>query len=401
MVLCLLVGACSSSSESSKSSKSSSRPSITIGLITSLTGPGASNSAGTVPAAEARIDVQNAQGGIDGRQIKLIVEDDQTSPAGNQLASNLLVSKGVFGVIDESGVVFAGSKVLQAAGVPVTGGGFDGPEWGEQPNTNMFSVSGSFDPKDPQSSGLAQFVKAHGGTTCGSLGYGIIPSSRAAASGFLFSCSAEGLKKAYLNTSVPLTDVSIVPLALQIKTAGPDALYLPLAESTNLAILQAVKQAGFTPKVAISATGYSQALLNDKSTVQDAQGVYFETPGTPVELKTPATTAFQAALAQYAHYSGVPGYDWYQGWASTDLMLYGLKLAGKNPTRAGFINALHNVTNYNVGGLEPSVNLTLTQFGKTASPICIPLVKLQGDAFVDPTTACGPVLANSDQLPSA
>ena len=45
---------------------------ITLGLITELTGPGASGT-GMVRSAEARIDQQNAEGGVYGRKIKLIV----------------------------------------------------------------------------------------------------------------------------------------------------------------------------------------------------------------------------------------------------------------------------------------------------------------------------------------
>ena len=82
-------------------------------------------------------------------------------------------------------------------------------------------------------------------------------------------------------------------------------------------------------------------------------------------------------------------------------MLTGLKLAGKNPTRAGFISALHKVTNYTTGGLQLPVSFSMKAFGKTPSPLCLYLVKLEGHAFVDPTKVCGPVLPNSDQLASA
>ena len=43
-----------------------------------------------MPPAKARVALQNAQGGIDGRKIQLIVEDDQTNPTTNQLDSNVL-----------------------------------------------------------------------------------------------------------------------------------------------------------------------------------------------------------------------------------------------------------------------------------------------------------------------
>lgn len=145
--------------------------SITIGLITDLTGPAAPQYTGMVPSAEARIDLHNARGGVDGRKIHLIVEDDATNPTTNATDSEVLISKRVFGVIDESAVVFGGYKALQQAGVPVTGGAYDGPEWGLLPNTNMFSVSGSLAPRIPATTLIPGFVKAHGGKVVASLGY--------------------------------------------------------------------------------------------------------------------------------------------------------------------------------------------------------------------------------------
>ncbi len=374
---------------------------ITLGLILPVTGPSASEEAGTIPAAQARIDVANAQGGIYGRKIKLITKDDGTNPATNQAATSALISQGVFGIIDISPVAFGGYKVAQQAGVPVTGGAFDGPEWYEKANSNMFTFTGQNDPKDPQYAGLAQFMKSHGGNNCGSVGYSISPSSTAAASGFILTCKAVGLKKAYLNNTLPFGTVNTTALALQLKAAKVNALYLPLDANTNFAIMTSLKQVGYSPKVIVNATGYGQPLLNDTAALPNAQGAWFETELTPVEVKTPATEAFQAALAKYAHFTGVPDFGWYYGWAATDLMLYGLKLAGKNPTQAGFINALHKVTNYDVGGLGFPVSFKPDLIGKAPKQLCGWYVQLKGAAYVNPTKVCGKLVPNSDQLPSA
>jgi branched-chain amino acid transport system substrate-binding protein len=373
---------------------------ITLGLITSLTGPSGPEDAGIIPAAQARIDQQNAEGGIDGRKIKLITEDDQTNPSTNQTATSALLSEGVFGVIDLSAVTFGGYKLLQQQGVPVTGGAYDGPEWNEQPNTNMFSFSGPGDPKDPQYSTFANFAKVHGGTKCGSLGYAISPSSQASASGFDLACERAGLKNAYLNTTLPFGSVNVTTLALQLKAAGVDTLYMPLDEVTNFALMTALKQDGDNMKVILSATGYGQALVSS-SAAPDAQGAWFSGTGAPVELKTPATKSFQAALKKYAHYTGIPDFAWYEGWGATDLMIKGLEMAGKNPTQHGFITALRKVDNYNMGGLENRVNLTLSHFGVAPKKLCGYVAQFEGKSFVHPTNVCGTILANSDQLPSA
>jgi ABC-type branched-subunit amino acid transport system substrate-binding protein len=374
---------------------------ITLGLITSLTGGSGPEDVGIIPAAQARIDQQNAAGGIDGRKITLITRDDQTSPATNETDTSELLSQGVFGVIDLSALAFAGYKILQQAGVPVTGGAYDGPEWFEQPNTNMFSFTGPGDAKDPQYSGLAVFAKQHGGTRCGSIGYSISPSSQASASGFDLACQRAGMTNAFLDTSVAFGSVNTTTLALELKAAKVNTLWLPLDEVTNFALMTSLNQAGVKMKVIFSATGYGQTLIDDTSAVADAQGVWFTPTGAPVELKTPATKAFEAALAKYAHFKGIPDFAWYEGWGAADLMIKGLELAGKNPTRPAFISGLHKVANYDDGGLETPVNLTLSHFGKAPSTLCEYLTQFEGRAFVHSTKVCGTILSNSDQLPSA
>jgi len=374
---------------------------ITLGLITELTGPGATVGTGMVRSAQARIDQLNAEGGVDGRKIKLIVRDDGTNPATDSTATADLISKGVFGVIDDSAVTFGGSKLLQQAGVPVTGGAYDGPEWYEQPNTNMFSISGPGDAKDPQYDNFAVFAKDHGGTKCAAVGYGISPSSQASASGFELSCEREGLKNALLDTSVPFGTVNVTTLVLQIKASGANVLWLPLDGNTNFAIMTGLKQAGVKMKVVINATGYGQTLLNDTSAVPAAQGAWFLATGVPIESKTPATKAFQSALAKYAHYTGVPDFTWYEGWGGADLMIKGLELAGKNPTQSAFIADLHKVTDYSANGLFGQVNFSLSDFGKAPKTLCEYLVQLKGDAYAHPTKVCGAILPNSDQLPNA
>jgi branched-chain amino acid transport system substrate-binding protein len=366
------------------------------------TGSASSNYTGIAPSAQARIAQQNANGGVDGRQIKLIVVDDQSSPALNATASQELLSRGVFGVIDESPFVFGGYKVFQQAGVPVTGGGYDGPEWGLQPNTNMFSSSDPVDPHANQYTTLPDFMKAHGATTVAAVGYGVSPSSSASAKGFIYAAQQAGLKKGYLDTSLPFGSINVAALALSLKNSHSDGLWLPLDANSNFAILTAAIQAGADLKVPVSATGYGQALLDDVSAVQSLQNGYLLPTGAPVELHNAATTAFQAALSKYAHYNGVPDFGWYEGWYGADMMIKGLQMAGPNPTRSSFIDQMHTVTSYNAGGLLPGSDFSLAHFGQPAAKQCSWYVQLKGKSFVpvpsDGSLSCGTLIPNSAQL---
>ena len=93
--------------------------------------------------------------------------------------------------------------------MPVTGGFFDGPEWGTQPYTNMFAADvGSVDPKYPVNTAIGAFMKAHGGTVVCSYGYGISPSSSRSAIGTVDSFEHAGGKEGVLDTSIPFGTVA-------------------------------------------------------------------------------------------------------------------------------------------------------------------------------------------------
>jgi branched-chain amino acid transport system substrate-binding protein len=375
---------------------------ITVGLITSLSGAASPEYTGIIPAAQARIDQMNAAGGVNGRQIKLVTADDSSSPTNAATAAQVLVSKNVFAVIGESPFIFGGAQYLNKQAVPVVGGGYDGPEWGTKPFTNMFALM-PVDPHYPVNDGAARFVKQQGGSVTSAFGYGQSPSSTAAAKGFILAATKNGLKNGYLNTSIPFGSVATTPIALAMKQANVDSAYLPMDNNTNFALVTAAKQARVNLKVAVSATGYGQSLLDDASAVQAANGSYFLSLAAPVEINNAATKNFQSGLAQYAHFTGIPGFDYQQGWMAADLLIKGLEVAGQNPTRTSFETGLQGVSNYNAGGLLPTPdNFAVSQFGQLPQTQCSYYLQLRGTTFV-PVPAngqpfCGQLLPNSNQL---
>ena len=67
---------------------------------------------GIVNGAKARFDQVNAQGGIDGRQLKLVTEDDQSSPAQNLSAvQSLIQDQHSFAILGTSSFMFGGYKI--------------------------------------------------------------------------------------------------------------------------------------------------------------------------------------------------------------------------------------------------------------------------------------------------
>jgi branched-chain amino acid transport system substrate-binding protein len=377
--------------------------SVTVGLIGPLTGVESPDGVGMAQSAQARIDVQNAQGGVNGRQLKLAVEDDTSTPGGNLTAAQVLVKdKGVFAVDDNSGFTFGAVKFLQQNGVPVVGGGYDAPEWGQQPYTNMFSTESSlWDAHSPQYTQPALLMKQLGVTTAASLGFAISPSSSAAAKGFAFAAKQEGLAVGYVNSSLPFGTVDTTSVALAMKQAHVNGIDFLTDSATAFAVITSARQAGLDLKAAIVPNGYGQSLLKQPTAVQSAQGVVFNPDGwAPVELGSTATKAMQAAFQKYYNYTGVPDFGWYQGWTSMDLLIKGLEVAGANPTRQSFISNLRQVTDYTAGGLLPAPT-NFTEFGQAPAQECAWYVKLEGKSFVlvqsNGQPICGTLIPNSNQ----
>jgi branched-chain amino acid transport system substrate-binding protein len=376
---------------------------ITVGLIAPLTGVESPDGVGMVQSAQARIDVQNAQGGVFGRRLKLVTEDDTSSPAGNATAAQVLVTnKGVFAVDDNSGFTFGAVKFLQQHGIPVVGGGYDAVEWGQQPYTNMFSIAPTlWDPHFPQYTQPAALMKQLGVTTVASLGFAVSPSSHAAAQGFAVAARTEGLAASYVNSSLPFGTVDTTSVALAMKQAHVDGIDFLTDSATAFAVITSAREAGISLKAAVVPNGYGQSLLKQATAAQAAQGVIFNPDGfAPVELGSPATKAMQAAFQEYYNYTGDPDFGWYQGWASMDLMIKGLEVAGKNPTRQSFISNLRQVTDYTAGGLLPAPT-NFTQFGQAAPQTCAWYVKLEGRNFTlvqsNGQPICGTLIPNSNQ----
>ena len=149
---------------------------ITLALVTSLTGPSSPETSSDPAGFLARVALQNAEGGVNGHKIIPLVLDDQTSLTAVASVVQSAIAKGALGIVSASPIFFLAAKYPQQQGVPVTGSYTDGPEWGEQPYTNMFSSDlGSVNPSYPVNALEGKILKQFGGTIVGSYGYSISP----------------------------------------------------------------------------------------------------------------------------------------------------------------------------------------------------------------------------------
>ena len=374
---------CTSCSSSAPPAASSGAAPLNITYISSLTGFAASEFGNSQQGCVARVDLQNAEGGINGRKIDLSVVDDQTNPTLTTTAVQRAISDGTLGIVANSPLFFEGAKFAQQAGVPVTGNSADGPEWGEQPNTNMFDAfRGSENPSTPVNSIYGNFLKSHGGTTIGSYGYGVSPLSAEEAKGATESFQRAGGKVGVLDTSVPFGGVDFTSQALIAEQKHVDALLPTLDNDSNFALVTALKQAGVKLKAVLLSTGYDPSVVHSP-VWSSLQGTYFLSLARPFSLPNAGTEQMAAALSKYAGFTKgeFPGYGQSLSWLGCDLMIKGLQLSGQNPSRASVVRALRSIKSYNGNGLLPITINYSTVFGHDL-PQCAWVLQAEKSGFV-------------------
>jgi branched-chain amino acid transport system substrate-binding protein len=355
---------------------------ITIAYVTSVTGQGAAEDATSPAGFQARIDLQNAEGGVHGHKLVPLVIDDQTNPSQIATAVQEADAK-AFAIVSQSPLFFLAAKYPQAQGIPVTGSYSDGPEWGTQPYTNMFaSDAGSVNPKYPVNTEAGIVFKKFGATELATYGYGISPSSSRAAIQTAQSFEHAGGKAPIVNTTIPFGSNEFSSIALTAKQAGINAISPEMDSNSNYALAQALEQAGVKLKAAVFATGYEPDVINSPAW-HALQGAYFQSLFRPWLIPNAGTEQMQAAMEKYAHFkkTDFPSFSQYEAWAGADLMIKGLEGAGSNPTHASVIHALHNITSYNANGLLPHSFNYSTIFGHDAAKQCTWVVQAEATGF--------------------
>jgi branched-chain amino acid transport system substrate-binding protein len=339
---------------------------VKIGIISDLTGDASSTFADSPAAMEARFKQINASGGVDGRKIIWSVADTQSSSTTAETAAKALVqSQSVFAISEVSALMFGAAPYLQKAGVPVLGSQLDGPEWYEQPNTNMFNIEGPNSPSEPAYTDYANLYKSLGVKKVSEIASNT-PSSTRTQTSFEEADKSVGLSTCD-DTVVPLGDVNFTTYALSFKSAGCDLANCSCVLSSSLAVSTALKQEGLSDTKVVFDAGPSNQVTSTPADITASTGAYFPSL---ISFTDAAGKTMLAGLKKYdpSYKGGTPDLGAIDGWQVANLTLEGLQVAGQNPTRTSFITKLRNVSNWNDNGLAAPVSFV--HFGQAPPKMC-------------------------------
>jgi branched-chain amino acid transport system substrate-binding protein len=195
---------------------------IKIGMVLSVTGPGADGGKYSLTGAKIALDRVNKAGGVLGKQVELITEDDQTTNPGAVLAfSKLAVQPDIVAFIGEvrSTQTHAMAPDILKTGKPVCFGGTD-PKLTKMGNPWLIR----FRPNDSYS---GRVIASYGVATLGKKNWAIVHSTDAfGTSGFeALSASLDKLgAMVAIDQGYPNQSQDLTPVVLAIKSSGADII---------------------------------------------------------------------------------------------------------------------------------------------------------------------------------
>jgi branched-chain amino acid transport system substrate-binding protein len=218
---------------------------IKIGMVLSVTGPGADSGKYALTGAKIALDRVNKSGGVTGKRVELVTEDDQTTNPGAVLAFSKLAAQPDFvafiGQIRSTQTHAMAPDILKA-GKPVCFGGTD-PALTKMGNPWLIR----FRPNDTYS---ARVIASYGVATLGKKNWAIVHSTDAfGASGFkALSAALDRIGgKVATDQGYPNQSQDFTPVVLAIKSSGADAIGSYFTFENDLAVFaRQLRQLGVT-----------------------------------------------------------------------------------------------------------------------------------------------------------
>jgi branched-chain amino acid transport system substrate-binding protein len=357
---------------------------IVIGSICSCSGPQASSVGQVSKTLEGWAAWKNANGGIGGHPVKMVVLDDGgNATTSAKDAKQLVEQEKVVAIVGEMSIVdTAWTKYVEAKGVPVIGAAVY--------NTS-FLTSPAFFPTGAQVPTLA-YGLVNQAKQAGKSKIGVLPCAEAPACAQFSPLIAGiggkvvgGVSVAY-EAKVTVTQPSYTANCLSARSKGVDGMVVVENAATVMRVADQCAQQGYKPQqMNLSATVGRVWAKN-----ANMDGAVAIEPNPPLaDESIPATKQFHAALDTYA--KGVSSSDEYNeddlwAWAAAEAFSLAGKRAHLTPksTPADVKRGLYTFRNETLGGLTPPLTYKPGPPGLVG---CYFVTQVKGGAFTAPNGA--------------
>ena len=363
----------STSPSAASSGAAASGSDLVIGTIGNFSGPGGEPT--HLAGLQAWVDSVNAAGGIKGRPVKLIVEDDQGDATKSQAEIRQLVQVDhVLAVVspEASGTESGWASYVQQQHVAVVGGEADTPEWFTNP---AFFPSGSTVLTSLEMQAYA--VKAAGKSV-----FGMVYCAEVAACKNSVPALAAYAKAFRLNMATSAAIAVAAPTytaqCLAAKQANAQAMIIDASYQAGVRFAPACAQQGYTPVYVIPSGGFDDQYLQ----LSQLNGAYVPTTNALWFASTPAVNQFKQAMAKYESGAAL-GPNPMSGWAGGALFAAAAANLPATPTAADVFTALYALPkNDTLNGLAPPLSF---HSGAPASQVtCFFMAQIKGGALTAP-----------------
>jgi len=332
------------------------KTSIKIGGTFPLTGPASAYK--TIPLAEqAYYAYVNAHGGVNGRKINFTILDDSYSPAKTvPLTQQLVEQDKVFAIVGSLGTApglatwgYTNSKKVPQVFL-ATGDSYWGFCVREACQGSVKPYTIGWQPDYPGEGRLyGKYIAAN----IPNAKIGIIYQNDAFGKNYIAGLKQGlGAKRSQIvdTEGFAATDTTVTQQILKLKASGADTLFIVATPGQAIASLVTTTKIGWSPTTFLSnVSNIRPFLLAAAKAGANLNGII-----STAYLSSPTTQASLAGMklgkSIIAKYAGALSSDWAVGDSN---LVYGLgvawtfvealKNAGKNPTRASLMNALHSL----------------------------------------------------------
>jgi branched-chain amino acid transport system substrate-binding protein len=322
---------------------------ILLGQAAVFSGPAAQLGIQMRNGIKAYLDHVNEKGGVHGRRIELVTEDDRYEPSVAPSATRKLLDEHrVFALLGYVGTPTGAAHlpVVTQARVPLVGM-FTGAEILREPfNRYVFHVRASYYDETEK---IVEQVLSTGGRKI-SVFYQADAYGEAGRKGTELALGRRGMK-IHSNGTVERNTLKIEGAVKTIHASEPDAIVMVGAYAACAEFIRQMRKSGsgatFYNVSFVGSKALADALGGDGSGVAISQVVPF-----PWALSVPVVKEYQL-LAKKAGFSDY-NFSAMEGFLTAKVMVEGLRRAGRNPTREGLIDALERMQDVDLGGFYVS-----------------------------------------------
>lgn len=335
---------------------------IIVGMMTDLSGVTAVQGSNAANAMRLAFDDVNAKGGIHGRKIRFIVEDNEyLVPKAVQAMNKLVNRDNIFLLIGGGGTphMDAVLPMMMEKGVPNLFPLTCARSMYEPLNKYKYGQFSSY--FDQMRSAVKYFVETRGRKVIGSM-YQDTDFGRDVHAGVVAQAEAMGLKVAATSASRP-TDTDFNAQVSRLKEAGCDFIAMGTIVRDTVIILQTARKMGWSPDFCGQFATYSTAVAEAPG--EAAEGFFSMSPGLYAYPDDPRPAVRELGTRYRQRFGININYLGEAGYAGASCLIDVLQRAGRDLTLDSFQQSMESIKDWrDIFGGPP---LTITPTSHHAS----------------------------------